>query len=87
MPGTEQKTSGNESISQTVAQAPGAQGLSAGLNRLHQWAPQDFTFWPWFSRSPGLALRAPVTAPVPGVIPSRPQVRSWRAFSILSSPS
>lgn len=34
IPGTEQKTSGNESISQTVAQAPGAQGSEC-------WAEQD----------------------------------------------
>lgn len=87
IPGTEQKTSGNESISQTAAQAPVPKGPSAGLNRMHEWAPGGFTFWPWFCQSPGLVFRAPVTAPMPGAVPSSPQVKSWPAFSILSSPS
>lgn len=62
-------------------------GPSAGLNRMHEWAPEGFTFWPWFCQSPGLVFRAPVTTPMPGVMPSRPQVKRWPAFSILSSPS
>lgn len=60
-------------------------GLSPGLNRMREWDPKDFTFWPWFCQSPGFVLRAPVTAPMPGVIRSHPQVRSWLAFRILSS--
>lgn len=74
IPGTEQNTSGNESISQTVARAPGAQGSEC-------WAAQDAGMGPGrfylSALGPGLALRAPVTASMPGVIPSHPQVRSW----------
>lgn len=48
-------------------------GLSAGLNRMHEWDPKDFTFWPSCCQSSGLVLRAPVTAPMPGVTAAVPR--------------
>lgn len=60
-------------------------GLSAGLNMMHEWDPKDFTFWPSFCQSSGLVLRGLLTTPMPGVLPSHPQVRSWPAFWIPSS--
>lgn len=60
-------------------------GLSAGLNRMHERNPEEFTFWPSFCQSSGWVLRAPVTAPGPRAIPSRPQVRSSPALRIPSS--
>lgn len=85
IPGTQQKTSGNESISQAVAQAPGAQGSE-------RWAEQDARTEP--RRVSLLALVLPELWLGPQgscdcsratCNPSRPQVRSSPALRIPSS--